>query len=35
VGEDGRVRTRFVDPDFRHRMPTDEIMRAVKEGKAA
>jgi peroxiredoxin len=34
VGKDGRVMARFVDPDFRHRMPTDEIMRAVKEGKA-
>jgi peroxiredoxin len=34
VGGDGRVRARFVDPDFRHRMPTEEIMRAVKEGKA-
>jgi hypothetical protein len=25
VGEDGRVRARFVDPDFRHRMSIVEI----------
>ena len=30
VGRDGRVKARFIDPDFRHRMPTEEIMRAVK-----
>jgi peroxiredoxin len=34
VGRDGRVKARFVDPDFRHRMPTEDIMRAVKESKA-
>ncbi len=33
VGTNGSVKARFVDPDFRHRMPTEEIMRAVKEDK--
>ena len=33
VGRDGNVKARFIDPDFRHRMPTEEIMRAVKEDK--
>ena len=35
VGKDGLVKARFVDPDFRHRMSTEEIMLAVKEGNAA
>jgi peroxiredoxin len=34
VGRDGRVKARFIDPDFRHRMPTEEIMQAVKEDNA-
>ena len=29
VGRDGRVKARFVDPDFRHRMAIEEIMSAV------
>jgi peroxiredoxin len=33
VGRDGRVMARFVDPDFRHRMCTEDIVEAV--GKAA
>jgi hypothetical protein len=24
VGRHGRVKARFVDPDFRHRMPTED-----------
>ena len=31
VGRDGRVKARFVDPDFRHRMPTEDIVEAVRE----
>jgi peroxiredoxin len=31
VGRDGRVKARFVDPDFRHRMRTDDIVEAVRE----
>jgi peroxiredoxin len=31
VGKDGRVKARFVDPDFRHRMNIEEIIRAVSE----
>ncbi len=31
VGRDGRVKARFVDPDFRHRMAIEEIMSAVVE----
>ena len=30
VGTDGRVKARFVDPDFRHRMPLDEILAALR-----
>jgi peroxiredoxin len=29
VGRDGRVKARFVDPDFRHRMAIEEIIGAV------
>jgi peroxiredoxin len=29
VGKDGRVRARFVDPDFRHRMAIEDILRAL------
>jgi len=29
VGKDGRVKARFVDPDFRHRMGIEEIRRAL------
>ncbi|MGD0530880.1 MAG: hypothetical protein ABSA62_01020 [Methyloceanibacter sp.] len=31
VGGDGRVRERFVDPDFRHRMRMEDILQAVRE----
>ena len=31
VGRDSRVKARFVDPDFRHRMPTEDIVEAVRE----
>ena len=31
VGKDGRVKARFVDPDFRHRMGIEEILRALAE----
>jgi peroxiredoxin len=34
VGRDGRVKARFVDPDFRHRMAIEEILGAVV-GEAA
>ena len=30
VGRDGRVTARFVDPDFRHRMRTEDIVEAVR-----
>lgn len=29
VGKDGRVKARFVDPDFRRRMPTEDILAAL------
>jgi peroxiredoxin len=29
VGQDGRVKARFVDPDFRHRMDIEEIFKAL------
>jgi peroxiredoxin len=31
VGKDGRVKARFVDPDFRHRMAIEDILRALAE----
>ena len=31
IGRDGRVKARFVDPDFRHRMRTEDIVEAVRE----
>jgi peroxiredoxin len=30
VGRDGRVKARFVDPDFRHRLRMEDILRAVQ-----
>lgn len=33
VGQDGRVKARFVDPDFRRRMQTEDILTAVAEGR--
>ncbi len=29
VGQDGRVKGRFVDPDFRHRMRIEDILKAL------
>ena len=29
VGQDGRVKASFIDPDFRHRMQTEDILRAL------
>jgi peroxiredoxin len=29
VGSDGRIKARFVDPDFRRRMATEDILRAL------
>jgi len=29
VGQDGNVKARFIDPDFRHRMQTEDILRAL------
>ena len=29
VGKDGRVKARFVDPDFRHRMAIEDILGAL------
>jgi peroxiredoxin len=29
VGTDGRVKARFVDPDFRHRMGMEDILSAL------
>lgn len=35
VGRDGLVKARFVDPDFRHRMRTEDIVAAVREAPGA
>lgn len=32
VGRDGRIKARFVDPDFRRRMKTEDVLAAVVEG---
>jgi peroxiredoxin len=29
IGRDGRVKARFVDPDFRHRMGIGDILNAL------
>lgn len=34
VGQDGRVKARFVDPDYRKRMEIDELMTEVKRLRA-
>lgn len=31
VGRDGRIKARFVDPDFRHRMRMEDILRALRK----
>ena len=31
VGRNGKVKARFVDPDFRHRMRTEDVVKAVSE----
>jgi peroxiredoxin len=31
VGQDGRVKARFVDPDFRHRMAIEDILGAIAD----
>jgi hypothetical protein len=31
VGSHGRITARFVDPDFRHRMRIEDILKAVRE----
>ena len=33
VGSDGRVKARFVDPDFRHRMGMETILDALAPAK--
>jgi hypothetical protein len=30
VGKDGRIKSRFVDPDYRKRMAIDDLMGALK-----
>lgn len=35
VGQAGRVKARFVDPDFRHRMAIEDILRAIAGEDAA
>lgn len=30
VGKDGRIKARFVDPDFRHRMAIEDILAALR-----
>ena len=35
IGRDGRILARFVDPDFRRRMPIDEIVKALNASTPA
>ena len=30
VGQDGRIKARFVDPDYRKRMAIDDLLAALK-----
>jgi peroxiredoxin len=30
VGKDGRIKSRFVDPDYRNRMAVDDLIEALK-----
>ena len=30
VGQDGRVAARFIDPDYRHRMAVDDLLKALR-----
>ena len=30
VGKDGRIKARFVDPDYRNRMAVEELIDALK-----
>jgi hypothetical protein len=32
VGRDGRIKARFVDPDYRTRMDLDQLIDALKLG---
>jgi peroxiredoxin len=32
VGRDGRIKARFVDPDYRTRMDLDQLIDALKQG---
>ena len=34
VGQDARVVARFIDPDYRHRMPLDDLLKALRESRA-
>jgi hypothetical protein len=31
VGKDSRIKARFVDPDFRHRLGIEPILRALAD----
>jgi peroxiredoxin len=31
VGKDGRIKARFVDPDYRKRMTVEELLEALKQ----
>lgn len=35
VDKGGRVRARFVDPDFRHRMPMEDLIAALRASRSA
>jgi len=30
VGKDGRIKSRFVDPDYRNRMAVEDLIEALK-----
>jgi peroxiredoxin len=31
VGQDGRIKARFIDPDYRKRMAVEELIAALKQ----
>jgi peroxiredoxin len=34
LGRDGRIAARYIDPEFPNRMPIEDILRALKDGRS-
>jgi hypothetical protein len=33
IGQDGMVKARYIDPDYRHRMDIDELLDALRSAR--